>query len=64
MSQLDDLVRELEEAAEQLRGGELEQEQAAQAVERCAELAATIGQQLDDMAREPDEALPGQEELL
>jgi hypothetical protein len=61
---LDELVRELEGTAAQLRSGELDAEQAAQAVERCAQDAGRIGAKLDELAREPDEALPGQEELL
>jgi hypothetical protein len=62
--ELHELVVELEDAAAQLRSGELSPEDAAQVVERCAHLAARIGSQLDELAREPDEALPGQEELL
>jgi hypothetical protein len=61
---MDDLVRELEDTAAQLRSGELQPEQAADAVERCAEIAGRIGGQLDELAREPDDTLPGQEELL
>ena len=61
---LEQLVAELENTADQLRSGELAPEDAAQAVERCAELAGRLGAQLDELAREPDEALPGQEELL
>ena len=61
---LEELIAELEQAAEQLRTGELDSAAAADLIERCAELAATIGQQLDAAAREPDDALPGQEELL
>jgi hypothetical protein len=65
MSQeLHDLVVELEDTAAQLRSGELSPEDAAQAVERCAQLAGKVGAQLDELAREPDDALPGQEELL
>ena len=62
--ELHELVVELEDTAAQLRAGELSAEDAAQAVERCAELAAKLGSQLEELAREPDEALPGQEELL
>ena len=63
-SDLDALVAELEQLAGQLRGGELPPEAAAAAVERCAELAAKVGAELDAQAREPEEQLPGQEELL
>jgi hypothetical protein len=61
--ELEELVTELENTADQLRAGDLTPEDAAAAVERCAELAARIGAALDAQAREPDEALPGQEEL-
>jgi hypothetical protein len=63
-TELHELVTELEDTAAQLRSGELSPEDAARAVERCAELASRVGAQLDELAREPDEALPGQEELL
>ena len=62
--ELEELVSELENTADQLRAGDLSPEDAAVAVERCAELAARVGATLDAQAREPDEALPGQEELL
>jgi hypothetical protein len=62
--QLDNLVVQLEQLAGQLRDGDLPPEGAAAAVERCAELAAQIGAQLDALAREPEETIPGQEELL
>ena len=62
--ELDALIAELEQTAYQLRSGEIPAEGAAAAVERCAELAAKLGAQLDALAREPEEQLPGQEELL
>ena len=62
--ELQELVAELENTADQLRAGDLSPEDAAAAVERCAELAARVGATLDAQAREPDETLPGQEELL
>ena len=62
--EMHELVVELEDTAAQLRSGELSAEDAAAMVERCAELAAKIGAQLDALAREPEETLPGQEELL
>ena len=62
--ELQELVAELENTADSLRAGDLSPEDAAAAVERCAELAARVGATLDAQAREPDEALPGQEELL
>jgi hypothetical protein len=62
--ELEELVAELENTADQLRAGDLSPEDAAVAVERCAELAARVGATLDAQAREPEETLPGQEELL
>jgi hypothetical protein len=60
---LDDLVTELENAAARLRSGELEAEEAAQLVERCAELAGRIGSELDAQSRAASET-EGQERLL
>jgi hypothetical protein len=65
MSRLDSLIDELEQTAVRLRSGELDSDAAAQAVERCAELASQLGSELDVQARaatatEP----PGQEKLL
>ncbi|HEX4760417.1 MAG TPA: hypothetical protein VH256_06425 [Thermoleophilaceae bacterium] len=65
MSRLDSLIEELEQTAAKLRSGELDADAAAQAVERCAELASELGSDLDVQARaatatEP----PGQEKLL
>jgi exonuclease VII small subunit len=62
--ELEELVGELENTADQLRAGDLSPEDAAAAVERCAELAARVGATLDAQAREPEDVLPGQEELL
>jgi exonuclease VII small subunit len=62
--ELEELVSELENTADQLRAGDLSPEDAAAAVERCAELAARVGATLDAQAREPEDVLPGQEELL
>jgi ABC-type transporter Mla subunit MlaD len=62
--QLDQLIEQLEQTASSLRAGELDPDQAASAVEHAAALAAQVGAQLDQLAREPDEPLPGQEELL
>jgi hypothetical protein len=65
VSRLDSLIDELEQTAARLRAGELDADAAAQAVERCAELASQLGSELDVQARaatatEP----PGQEKLL
>ena len=56
-STLDDLVDQLERAAEQLRSGDLSADAAASLVEDCAALAA----QASAAAHEP---LPGQDSLL
>jgi hypothetical protein len=61
---LDTLIRELEATAERLRAGELEPADAAALVERCAELAARVGTELDARARAAGEPGPGQETLL
>jgi hypothetical protein len=61
---LNELVDELYRAATELRSGDIEPTTAAELVERCADLAARAGAELDRLAREPDEPLPGQEELL
>jgi hypothetical protein len=61
--ELDTLVRELEDVAERLRAGDLEAAEAAALVERCAELAARIGTELDAQSRAASEA-EGQERLL
>lgn len=66
MSDLDQMIRELEESAARLRAGELDAAQAAELVERCAELAARVGAELDRAGREADRDDPaeGQEKLL
>jgi hypothetical protein len=65
----DELVSELEAAAERLRGGELGQQEAAELVERCAELATRVGVELDAESRAASEDSTdavdrGQERLL
>ena len=57
-----ELARELEELAARLRSGELSPDEAAEAVERCAELAARLGSELDAAARDAEHE--GQERLL
>lgn len=65
MSELESLSVELEGLAERLRSGVLEGSQAAEAVERCAELAARLGSELDAAARDTERGdLEGQERLL
>ena len=62
---LEVLAGELEAAAEQLRSGELDAGQAAEVVERCAELAARLGSDVERLAREArSDTPPGQESLL
>ena len=65
MSELEDAIAELENAAARLRSGEIEPEEAAALVERCAELAARVGSELDRRAAgDQDEISAGQERLL
>jgi hypothetical protein len=48
---LDDLTTRLEQAAAQLRAGELEPQEAARLVEECARLAGEAAAELDRRAR-------------
>jgi exonuclease VII small subunit len=61
---LEELIAELEQAAEQLRTGELDSAAAADLIERCAELAARLGAELEALARKGEGSAPGQETLL
>jgi hypothetical protein len=61
--QLDELVRELEATAARLRRGDLGADEAAELVERCAELAGRIGAELDAQSRAASDT-EGQERLL
>ena len=63
MSALDEAIAELERTAARLRGDEISPEEAADLVERCAELAASVSTELDRRAAGDDQA-PGQETLL
>ena len=64
-SGIDELVTELEEVAARLRAGDLDQAEAAQLVERCADLANRVGAQLERDARDSAAGgAPGQEQLL
>ena len=63
MSELDEAIAELERAAERLRADDMAPDEAADLVERCAELAARLGAALDRVAAAPGEA-SGQERLL
>ena len=63
---LEGLVRELEDAAARLREDDLGAEEAAELVERLADLAARVGSELDRAGREAERDTPGegQEQLL
>jgi hypothetical protein len=60
---LESLVAELESVAARLRAEELDPGEAAELVERCAELAVRIGSELDAESRAASET-EGQERLL
>ena len=65
MSELESIARELEQAAARLRDEGVEAGEAADLVERCAELATRAGQELEREARAtPAGEQPGQETLL
>ena len=65
MSELESIARELEQAAERLRDQQVDAAEAADLVERCAELASRAGQELEREARAtPGGEQPGQETLL
>ena len=61
--ELDDLVRELEDAATRLRAGDLDPKDAADLVEQCARLAVSVGGELEALGRRA-ESDPDQEQLL
>jgi hypothetical protein len=62
---LDELVGQLERAAEQLRSGDLSADAAATVVEDCAALASQASAELERRAREAArDPLPGQDSLL
>ena len=65
-SELDALIRELEQAARELRAPDVASARAAELVDRCAEIAAEIGRELDRAGREAERDAPssGQERLL
>ena len=65
MSELESIARQLEQAAARLRDDHVGSDEAADLVERCAELAAQAGQELEREARAtPAGEQPGQETLL
>lgn len=61
---LDDAVRELRQAARDLRGQSIDPARAAELVDRCAELAADIGRELDQAARDSERDAPDTQERL
>ena len=62
---IEELVAELEQTAARLRDGALGQDEAAELVERCADLANRVGSQLEGEARSAAAGdQPGQEQLL
>jgi hypothetical protein len=60
---LQELAEELEAVADKLRSGAVDADEAADLVERCAELAARMGSEVDARARGATES-EGQERLL
>ena len=60
---LDDLADQLEAVADKLRSEAIDGDEAADLVERCAELAQRIGADIDARSRSAGEA-EGQERLL
>jgi hypothetical protein len=60
---LEQLAAELEAVADKLRADAIDSEEAADLVERCAELAQRIGAEIDARSRTATEA-EGQERLL
>ncbi|HEY8303346.1 MAG TPA: hypothetical protein VIG42_02040 [Solirubrobacteraceae bacterium] len=65
LERIDDLIEQLERAAEQLRSGELSADAAATLVEDCASLATQASAELEREARaEAASVAPGQDSLL
>lgn len=65
LDEIDELVDQLERAAEQLRSGELSADAAAAMVEECAALATRASAALERQARaEASPTVPGQDSLL
>jgi hypothetical protein len=60
---LDELAAELEAVADKLRAEAIDAEEAADLVERCADLAQRIGAEIDSRSRSAGET-EGQERLL
>lgn len=65
VERLDEMIAQLERAAEQLRSGELSPDAAATMVEDCAALATQAAAELDQLTRvEASAPAPGQDSLL
>lgn len=65
LEQIDELIEQLERAAEQLRSGELSADAAAAMVEECAALATRASTELERQARaEVSPPAAGQDSLL
>jgi hypothetical protein len=64
VSELDAAIADLERAAERLRSEDIEPDEAAELVERCAELAAALGAALERQAAGPGAGHEGTEEPL
>ena len=63
VASLDELATELEAVADKLRSEAIDAEEAADLVERCAEMATRLGGEIDSRARGASES-EGQERLL
>jgi len=63
VTELDEAIAELEQAAARLRSEEIDPEEVAELAERCARLAAEVGAALERQAAASAEA-PGEERLL
>jgi hypothetical protein len=60
---LTELAEELEAVADKLRSEAIDSDEAADLVDRCAEIAARLGTEIDSRARAAGES-EGQERLL
>jgi exonuclease VII small subunit len=65
VTEIESVIRELEQIAERLREQDLDADESADLVERAAELATRAGTELEREARSsPGDEPPGQETLL
>jgi hypothetical protein len=64
-ARLAEISEQLEETARRLRSGQVQGEEAARLAGECAELASRAAAELDRLVKAvPQQAAPGQEELL